>query len=93
MQKRQLLVKKSNLCEQQLRFVLTALKDLLADENLFDPGPQEVEWCKCGYPAARILSDGTHEPMTEMLGFEPSSSNTITYYCPSCDAKRITVAG
>lgn len=33
MQKRQILVKKANLCEQQLRFVLSALKDLVGDEN------------------------------------------------------------
>lgn len=33
MQKRQILVKRANLCEQQLRFVLSALKDLVGDEN------------------------------------------------------------
>jgi ParB family chromosome partitioning protein len=32
-QKQELLVKKSRLCEQQLRFVLSALKDLMRDEN------------------------------------------------------------
>jgi HEAT repeat protein len=69
------------------------LEALLADENQFDPGPQEVDWCKCGYPAARIREDGLHEPMADMLGFERSSSTATTYYCPSCDTRRTTVAG
>ena len=69
------------------------LEALLVDENLFDPGPQEIEWCKCGYPVARILADELHEPMTEMLGFERSSSAVITYFCPSCDTKQTTAAG
>jgi ParB family chromosome partitioning protein len=33
MDKRKVLVKKANLCEQQFRFVLSGLKDFLADEN------------------------------------------------------------
>ena len=69
------------------------LEALLADEHQFDPGAENVEWCKCGYPAARVRADGLHEPMADVLGFEKNSSNATTYYCPSCDARRTTVAG
>ena len=72
---------------------LGLLEALLADEREFEPGSETVEWCKCGYPAARVKSDGLREPLSDLLGFEQSSSNATTYYCPSCDTRRTTVAG
>jgi len=66
------------------------LEALLADESQFDPAAQTVDWCKCGYPAARVLADGLHEPMVDLLGFEQGPGNATTYYCPSCDARRTT---
>lgn len=68
------------------------LEALLADEHQFDPGAETVEWCKCGYPAVRVKKNGLREPIADMLGFEQSSSNATTYYCPSCDTRRTTVA-
>jgi HEAT repeat protein len=68
------------------------LEALLADEHQFDPGKEAVEWCKCGYPASRVLADGLRQPMADLLGFELSSGNATTYYCPSCNTRRTTVA-
>lgn len=68
------------------------LEALLADERQFAPGDEEIEWCKCGYPAAKVTKSGAHEPIAEMLGFEQSSANARTYYCPNCGARRATVA-
>ena len=69
------------------------LEALLADEKQFDPGPESVEWCKCGYPAARVRKNGLRAPLTDLLGAELGSGNATTYYCPSCDTRRTTVAG
>lgn len=69
------------------------LEALLADERQFDPGPESVEWCKCGYPAARVRKNGLRTPLVDLLGGEPGSGNSTTYYCPSCDTRRTTVAG
>jgi len=33
------------------------------------------------------------EPLADLLGFEQGSGNAKTYYCPSCDTRRATVAG
>ena len=68
------------------------LEALLADEHQFEPGDETVEWCTCGYPAAKVKKTGVHEPLADMLGFEQSSSNAKTYHCPSCGARRTTVA-
>ena len=66
---------------------------MLAEEHEYDPGAGErVEWCRCGYPASRVRSDALREPLTDLLGFEQSASNATTYYCPSCDTRRVTVA-
>jgi hypothetical protein len=51
-----------------------------------------VEWCQCGYPAARIKPDGLREPLTHVLGSEKTSSNSTSYYCPSCDTRIATVS-
>jgi HEAT repeat protein len=69
------------------------LEAFLAEEHQFDPGKETVEWCKCGYPAARVKADGMSEPLADLLGFEQGSGNAKTYYCPSCDTRRATVAG
>jgi hypothetical protein len=69
------------------------LEALLADAKEFEPDTQSVEWCTCGYPAARVTPDGPREPITDLLGLEPSSGKTTNYYCPSCDTRRTTVAG
>jgi HEAT repeat protein len=70
------------------------LQALLLEEKQYDEANDErAEYCKCGYPAARVRKDGLREPMADLLGFEKSSSNAITYYCPSCDTRRATVAG
>ena len=69
------------------------LETLLADEHQFDPGAKEsVDWCECGYPASKVRQDELREPFADLLGFEQSSSNATTYYCPSCDTRRTTVA-
>jgi HEAT repeat protein len=71
-----------------------AMQRLLAHEKQFDGKNNErVEYCKCGYPAARVRKDGLRQPLADLLGFEKSSSNAITYYCPNCDTRRATVAG
>ncbi len=69
------------------------LEALMAEEKVFDPGAGEhVDWCKCLYPSMKVKADGLREPVREMLGFEQTSPKSITYYCPSCDARRTTVA-
>jgi HEAT repeat protein len=71
-----------------------SLETMLAEQGQFDPEAGErIEWCRCGYPASRVRTDALREPLTDMLGFEQSSSNATTYYCPSCDTRRTTVAG
>src|ERR1035437_904574 len=69
------------------------LETLLADEGQFDREEQSVEWCTCGYPSGRVRTDGLYEPITDLLGFEKNSESARTYYCPSCDTYRTTVAG
>jgi HEAT repeat protein len=69
------------------------LETLLADEGQLDRAKQSVEWCTCGYPSGRVRMDGLYEPITDLLGFEKSSDSTRTYYCPSCDTRRTTIAG
>lgn len=70
-----------------------SLEAFLAEEHVFDPAAEErVEWCKCGYPAMRVRNDDLRELMTEVLGFEQDSSTAATYFCPSCDTRRTTVA-
>ena len=74
-------------------FKRMSLEMMLAEERQYDPGAGErVEWCRCGYPASRVRNDALREPLTDLLGFEPSSGNVTTYYCPSCDTRRTTVA-
>jgi HEAT repeat protein len=67
------------------------LEALLADEHQFDPSLEEIEWCKCGYPAYKAREDRLREPLADLLGFEQSPSKATTYYCPSCDTRRTTV--
>lgn len=70
-----------------------ALGSFLAREGLYNPGASErIEYCRCGYPASRVRKDGLRAPLTEILGFEQSAPNSTTYYCPSCDTRRTTVA-
>jgi hypothetical protein len=74
-------------------FKRMSLEMMLAEEHQYDPGTGEsVEWCRCGYPASRVRGDSLREPLTDLLGFEPSAGNATTYYCPSCDTRRTTVA-
>jgi hypothetical protein len=68
------------------------LEALLADERQFEPGAEEIEWCKCGYPAYKARKDRLREPLADLLGFEQGSNNATTYYCPSCDTRRGTVS-
>jgi HEAT repeat protein len=68
------------------------LEALLADEKQFDPPGETVEWCKCGYPAARVHGAGPGKSIADMLGFERASNGAVTYYCPSCGTRRATVA-
>jgi HEAT repeat protein len=65
---------------------------LLADEKQIDAGAETVDWCKCGYPAAKVKKTGLREPIAGMLGFEQNAAKATTYYCPSCDTRRTTVA-
>ena len=74
-------------------FKRMSLEMMLAERRQYDPGAGErVEWCRCGYPASRVRTDALREPLTDLLGFEPSASNASTYYCPSCGTRRTTVA-
>ncbi len=69
------------------------LEAFMAEENIFDPGAGEhVDFCKCLYPSMRVKADGLREPVKELLGFEQTSPKSITYFCPSCDTRRTTVA-
>ena len=75
-------------------FKRMSLEMMLAESHMYDPGAGErIEWCRCGYPASRVRKDALREPLTDLLGFDPSSSKDTTYYCPSCDTRRTTVAG
>jgi HEAT repeat protein len=75
-------------------FKRMALEMMLAEAGQYDPDAGEkIEWCVCGFPASRVRADGLREPLKSMLGFEHSSTNATTYYCPSCDTRRATVAG
>jgi HEAT repeat protein len=67
------------------------LEALLAEEHLFDPEAESAEFCKCGYPATKTSAGGQPRPIVELLGFERTSGNATTYYCPSCDTRRATV--
>lgn len=68
------------------------LEGFLAHAGMYKPAAKErIEYCRCGYPAARVRKDGLREPLTDMLGFEHTGANSTTYYCPSCDARRISV--
>lgn len=87
---RALAIYDGNTTESDRRGLLEAL---LADEQQFEPGTEQVEWCNCGYPAARVTADATREPMVNLLGFEQSATSATTYYCPSCGTRRATVAG
>jgi HEAT repeat protein len=70
-----------------------ALEALMAEEKVYDPKAGEsIDWCKCVYPAARVKADGLREPIKEMLGVEQTSPKSVTYFCPSCDTRRTTVA-
>ncbi len=70
-----------------------SLEAFLVEEHIFDPAAKErVEWCKCGYPAMRVRKNGLRELMTDLLGFERHSTTEATYYCPSCNTRRTTVA-
>ena len=65
----------------------------LADEHQFESSSGErIDYCRCGYPAMKVRKDGLREPLVELLGFEQSSPNATTYYCPNCDTRRATVA-
>ena len=69
------------------------LEALLTDEHqLHADANESVEWCACGYPASKVGNDELREPLADLLGFEQSSSSVTTYYCPSCDTRRETVA-
>ena len=70
-----------------------ALEAFLAEEHQFDrEAGESVEWCDCGYPAARVHTDGLSELMTELLASEKSSSNSTAYFCPSCNLYRASLA-
>jgi HEAT repeat protein len=71
-----------------------ALEGFLAQQRMYKPYAKErIEYCRCGYPAARVRKDGLREPLIDLLGFERSGTKSTTYYCPSCDTRRITVNG
>jgi HEAT repeat protein len=70
-----------------------ALEAFLAEEHQYNKrAGEEVSWCECGYPAARIRKDGLEELMSDLLTFEEGASHSRTYYCPSCDTRRATLA-
>ncbi len=70
-----------------------ALEGFLAEHRQYSRrAGEEVVWCDCGYPAARIRKDGLQELMSDLLAFEKSSTSTTTYFCPSCDTRRATLA-
>ena len=70
-----------------------SLEAFLAEHRQFSRrAGEEVAWCDCGYPAARIRKDGLQELMSDLLAFEKSSGNVTTYYCPSCSTRRASIA-
>jgi HEAT repeat protein len=70
-----------------------ALEALMAAEKVYNPKAGDtIDWCKCLYPSMKVKADGLREPVKEMLGFEQTTAKSVTYYCPSCDARRTTVA-
>jgi hypothetical protein len=70
----------------------TSLEAFLAEERQISKrAGQEIAWCDCGYPMARIRKDGQQELISDLLAFEKSSSNVTTYYCPSCDTRRASL--
>jgi HEAT repeat protein len=69
------------------------LELLLAEEKQYDASAGErIEFCRCGYPAMKVRKDGLREPLVDLLGFEVGGGNAISYFCPSCDTRRATVA-
>ena len=71
----------------------TALEAFLTEERLIGKrSVQEVTWCDCGYPAARVRKDGLQELMADLLAFEKTSGDGKTYYCPNCDTRRAVPA-
>jgi len=71
----------------------SALEAFLAAHELLDPATQKVDFCKCGYPASKAVEGGTPEAITDLMGFERSAGDITTYYCPSCDVRRMTMIG
>ena len=69
------------------------LEAFLAEQHLYDPETQKVDFCKCGYPATKATEEGTPEAITDLMGFERGAANITTYYCPSCDVRRTTMIG
>ncbi len=70
-----------------------ALEALLASAKAYHPKSGEtIDWCRCLYPAMKVRADGLREPIKEILGFEQTSAKSVTYYCPSCGTRRVTVA-
>jgi HEAT repeat protein len=70
-----------------------SIEAFLAEHHQFSKrAGEEVAWCDCGYPAARIRKDGLQELMSDLLAFEKSSGNVTTYYCPSCGTRRASLA-
>jgi ribosomal protein L37E len=70
-----------------------SLEAFLAEHRQFNRrASEEVAWCDCGYPAARIRKDGLQELMSDLLAFEKTSGNVTTYYCPSCGTRRASLA-
>jgi HEAT repeat protein len=71
----------------------SSLEAFLAEQRQYNKrAGEEVSWCECGYPAARIRKDGLQELMSDLLTFEKGSGNSRTYYCPNCDTRRATLA-
>jgi HEAT repeat protein len=69
-----------------------AIERFLSQSGMYKPAAHErIEYCRCGYPAARARKDGLREPLTDVLGFENAGPNSTTYYCPSCNTRRISV--
>jgi len=67
------------------------LEAFMVAEHQFDPKFETVDFCRCGYPAARSPAIGMPQPLVDLLGFEESAGGAITYYCPSCDTRRATI--
>jgi HEAT repeat protein len=69
------------------------LEAFMVEEHQFDPEAEAVEFCKCGYPATRTRAEGSPQLVVDLLGFESTTAAVTTYYCPSCDTRRGTIAG